>query len=315
MQEVTIYQGQGEQRRNTTLPTGANDALVFETWLRAHRSERTREAYRADINDLFDFTGNKPLQELGLIDLLDFEGHLMQEGKRSTSIARKLSAVKSLLTFCYKSGYTLVNVGAALKLPPIETRLAERIMSESQVQLLLALETDPRNHAILRLFYNAGLRVSELCSLTWNDLQDNPQGGQVRVFGKGGKERYVVISRETYEKLQALRCNALDFAPVFQSRKTTKSGFLERGQVYRIVEEAAIRAGIAVYTEKDKDGHEVKRSHVSPHWIRHAHASHAIDRQAPVTLVRDTLGHASIATTNKYSHARPGASSGTFLAI
>ncbi len=306
---------QHTKRTNPTLPEGATDTLAIDMWLRSHRSPKTREAYRADIADLFAFTIGKHLQELTLLDLLDFEAHLTQEGKRIASIARKLSAVKSLLTFCYKAGYTQVNVGAALTLPSVKTRLAERIMSESQVLTMLALETDPRNHAMLRLLYNAAIRVSELCALTWNDLQSNEKGGQVRVFGKGGKERYILISKDTYEELRALRQNALDFAPIFQSRKSTKSGFLERGQVYKIVESAAIRAGIAVYSETNKEGHEVKRSRVSPHWIRHAHASHAIDRKAPVTLVRDTLGHASIATTNKYSHARPGESSGTFLAI
>jgi site-specific recombinase XerD len=80
--------------------------LVFDTWLRAHRSHRTRDAYHTDITNLFDFTGNKALQELTLLDLLDFEVHLTQEGKRPTTIARKLSAVKSLLTFCYKAGYS-----------------------------------------------------------------------------------------------------------------------------------------------------------------------------------------------------------------
>jgi integrase/recombinase XerD len=163
--------------------------------------------------------------------------------------------------------------------------------------------------------YNAGLRVSEVINLTWNDVRDNPNGGQVRVSGKGGKERYILISRETYEELLSLRGNSLDFASVFQSRKSIHGGFLERGQVNRIVEEAAKRAGIAIYMKTAEDGSRVKRSQVSPHWIRHAHASHAIERGAPLPLVRDTLGHASIATTNKYSHARPGTSSGSYLSI
>jgi integrase/recombinase XerD len=310
MADITISH-EPPTRRNTTLPDNATDSLVIAMWLK-QRPATTQEAYQGDIKALFDFTA-KPLQALTLLDLQNFAESL--QGQKPATIARKLSAVKSLLTFCYKSGYTSVNVGAALRLPKIQERLAERIMSESQVQRLLALEPDKRNHALLRVMYNAGLRVSEVIALTWNDVQDNPNGGQVRVFGKGGKERYSLISQETYEELLELRGNALDFAPVFQSRKSTKSGFLERGQVNRIVEDAAIRAGIAVYTEVNKDGQEVKRSRVSPHWIRHAHASHAIERGAPLPLVRDTLGHSSIATTNKYSHARPGASSGTYLPI
>lgn len=310
---ITIYQGdEASARRNTTLPDGATDALVIDTWLRG-RPLTTQEAYRADIASLFDFTGNTPLQRLTLVDLYDFADSM--RGQAPTSIARRLSAVKSLLTFALKAGYTSVNVGAALRLPKIQEKLAERIMSEALIQRLLALETDPRNHAMLRVLYNGGLRVSEVISLTWLDVQANEHGGQLRVTGKGEKERYLLISKETYEEVQALRGNSFDFAPVFMSRKSTNGGFLERGQVNKIVEDAAIRAGIAVYQSTGKDGQPVQRSRVSPHWIRHAHASHAIERGAPVTLVRDTLGHASIATTNKYSHAKPGASSGTFLAI
>lgn len=284
--------------KNTTLPENATDTMVIDMWLHG-RPSNTREAYRADITALLVFTANKPMQQWTLLDLQHFQDSL--NGLEPASVARRLSAIKSLLTFAHKAGYTVVNVGVALKLPKLQEKLAERILRESQVQRLLALETDPRNHALLRLLYNAGLRVSEVISLTWNDLRENSKGGQVRVTGKGGKERYILISAETYQEVGALRDNSLDFAPIFQSRKSTHGGFLTRSQVNRIVTEAAIRAGI---TEK-----------VSPHWLRHAHASHAIVRGAPVTLVRDTLGHASIATTNKYSHARPDDSSGRYLSI
>jgi integrase/recombinase XerD len=298
--------------QSLVIPENATDALVIEMWLH-NRPKHTQDAYRADIAALLTFTG-KTIQQWTLLDLQCFSDSMIRQAE--TSQARRLSAVKSLLTFCHKSGYTPVNVGAALRLPAIQTKLAERIMSESQVQQILAKENDKRNHAMLRLMYNAGIRVSEAVSLIWKDVQVNPNGGQVRVFGKGGKERYIVISAETYSELVALRDdNTEDADPVFQSRKSTRGGFLVRSQVNRIVKEAAIRAGVAVHIEPDKEGQQVKHSRVSPHWIRHAHASHAIDRKAPVTLVRDTLGHASIATTNKYSHARPGESSGTFLAI
>lgn len=297
---------------NTMLPENATDEMVIAIWLHG-RPANTQDSYQADIAALSAFTGKKPLQQVTLLDLQRFQNSMV--GQVPTSIARRLSAVKSLLTFAHRAGYTAVNVGAALRLPKVQERLAERIMSESQMQRLLALETDPRNHAMLRLLYNADLRVSEVINLTWLDVKEKEHGAQLRITGKGEKERYVLISAESYQELQALHGNSFDFAPVFQSRKSIKGGFLERGHVNRIVEDAAIRAGIAVYVERTEDGRELKRSRVSPHWIRHAHASHAIERGALVTLVRDTLGHVSIATTTKYSHAKPNASSGQFLGI
>jgi len=86
--------------------------------------------------------------------------------------------------------------------------------------------------------------------------------------------------------------------PVFRSRK---GGALDPSQVHRIVGKAARRAGI--------------KAPVSPHWLRHAHASHALDRGAPIHLVQATLGHASVATTGKYLHARPSESSAKYLAV
>jgi integrase/recombinase XerD len=89
--------------------------------------------------------------------------------------------------------------------------------------------------------------------------------------------------------------------PVFRSRKGKSGGQLRSGAVLRIVRQAAVRAGIELP--------------VSPHWFRHAHASHALDRGAPIHLVQATLGHASVATTGRYLHARPNDSSSRFLPL
>ena len=99
-----------------------------------------------------------------------------------------------------------------------------------------------------------------------------------------------------WNALLPLRKDAGDNQPVFRSRK---GGHLDESQVWRIVRKAAKRAGI----EKK----------VSCHWLRHAHASHALDRGAPIHLVQATLGHSSISTTGKYLHARPTDSSGSYL--
>lgn len=299
---------------NTILPADTTDAQILNLWLKRHALQ-SQQAYARDIRVFLEAAGQPTLRQLTLADLQMFKDSLEKQGLARATIARRLSAVKSLLSFCQTTGYLTLNVGAAIKPPKAEEKLAERIMSEASMHRLLALETDPRDHAMLRLMYNAGLRVSEVVALTWNDVQERSTGGQIRAFGKGDKERYILISAETYQELLALKGESLAFSPVFISRKTTKGGFLGRSQVNKIVEEAAIRAGIATYQETNSQGETITRSLVSPHWIRHAHASHALDKGAPVTLVRDTLGHASIATTNKYSHARPDTSSGTYLAV
>ena len=108
----------------------------------------------------------------------------------------------------------------------------------------------------------------------------------------------VVVSAETWRELVALRGDAGADDPVFRSQK---GGALSRQQAWQIVKTAAARAGLP--------------ENLSPHWLRHAHASHAMDRGAPIALVQATLGHASVQTTGRYLHARPEESSGRYLPV
>jgi len=164
------------------------------------------------------------------------------------------------------------------------------------------VDIQPRNQTILLLLYTAGLRVNELCSLCWKDLSPRKPGGQLTIFGKGGKTRIVLLPEPVWQKLCNLRKNALPSDPVFISRQKDSVGTtLDQSQVNRIVAKAASEAGI------DKK--------VSPHWLRHAHATHSLSRGAALHLVQNTLGHSSIATTSRYLHARPDDSSALYLNI
>lgn len=167
------------------------------------------------------------------------------------------------------------------------------------VHKIISLEPNPRNHALLRFLYCTGARVSEVVGLTGRDLQPRDTGGQASIFGKGGKTRAVLLPAALWSDVKALRYDSDDDnAPVFRSRR---GGPLVPSSVHRIVRAAARRAGV---TEP-----------VSAHWFRHAHASHALDRGAPIHLVQHTLGHASVTTTGRYLHARPTDSSSTYLAV
>lgn len=107
--------------------------------------------------------------------------------------------MKSALSFGVKMSpnYLKVNVGLLVKLEQPEDMLAERIMSEQAVARMLALESNPRNHAILSLLYHTGLRAQELCSLQWRHVQPREESGQLAVFGKGKKTRFVLLDEET----------------------------------------------------------------------------------------------------------------------
>jgi integrase/recombinase XerD len=270
------------------------DAQLVTLWLHG-RSARTQATYGHDVAR-FQAAVATPLAQLTLAELQAFADSLGTLAPATQ--ARILSAVKSLLAFGHRLGVLPVNVGAPLRLSKLRNTLATRILPEAAVQRLLALEPDRRNRVLLRLLYAAGVRVSEVCGLRWGDVQERADGGQVLIHGKGGKSRAIVLSAETWAALVALRGDAGAEAPVFRSRK---GGHLTREQVFRIVQAAARRAEIPAA--------------VSPHWLRHAHASHALDRGAPIHLVQATLGHASVATTGRYLHARPTDSSARYLAV
>lgn len=289
----------------TTHPAqAASDEQLIRLWLHG-KSENTRDAYLRDVIQFTAFV-DRPLQEVGLGALQDYTDHLSALGLKPSTRKRKLFAVKSLLSFGQATGYLVYNVGTAVPAPKVKNQLAERILTEGEVHRMIALEPNLRNRVLVRLFYASGGRVSELCALQVRDIQarrdrSGKAAGQVTLFGKGEKTRAVLVSPATWAELAKLVTDAGPNEPVFRSRKKQHGGHLHRSHVMRIVRAAARRAGIL------KD--------VSPHWLRHAHASHALDRGAPAHLVRDTLGHASLSTTNEYTHARPDQSSSQYLGV
>lgn len=273
------------------------DAQLIQLWVHG-KSRHTRRYYQADAKAFLNFVG-KPLAQVTLADVQDFADFLEMSNLAPSSRGRTLSSVKSLLAFGNRIGMLAVNVGALLKAPAAKNTLAERILSEAEVQKLISLETNLRNQMMLKLLYAGGLRVSELCGLRWRDLQARSEAeGQINVYGKGGKTRVVLLPVTIWKELVSLREGAGFNDPVFRSQK---GGHLHPSQVMRIVRAAAHRAGID--------------ANVSPHWLRHAHASHSLDRGAPIHLVQATLGHASIATTGRYLHARPQDSSARYLGL
>lgn len=281
-------QGKGVAGRRAS-----TDAQVVAMWLHG-KATNTARAYAREASAFSAFVGGAPLPTVTLGDVQAYAEELEGRGLAPATRARALAAVKSLLTFAHRIGYTPMNVGAAEKLPRLKLTLAERIVPLETVAAIVAGETNARNRVLVRLLYFGGLRVSEATGLRWRDVQARKSGAQVTVHGKGEKTRVVLLPAPVAAELETLRGDAGPDAPVFVGR----GGALTAGQAWRIVKAAADRAGVPA---------------VSPHWLRHAHASHALDAGAGIHVVRDTLGHASLATTSRYLHARPDDSSALYL--
>lgn len=298
MTPVALVHHHSERKQLANLAPVDAQAKLIEMWVYG-KAKTTQATYRDYITRFLAFVA-KPLSSVTLEDLYDFASYLDEEGLAYSSQKTILYAIKSLLTFAHKLGVTPVNVGAALALNKTPDTLNERLLSESEVTRLIWIgEENPRNRAILRLLYGAGLRVSELCALKWQDLTPRGDSGQVTVMGKGEKVRSVLLPSSLWNELLALRGDSSLCDPVFRSRKGKGRGHLDRKTINKIITAASLRAGL--------------RQKVSPHWLRHAHASHALERGANVGLVKETLGHSNVSVTSRYLHARPNDSSALYL--
>lgn len=269
------------------------NSQLIDLWLYG-KSANTIDGYRRYAERFFESVSNKPLLEVSLMDFQLWEMSLLGSDN-SKRVA--VGAIKSLFSFAKELGIISSNLGILVKSPKAKNRLAERILTEEEVQNLINNTTNQRDRTIIRLLYFAGLRVSELCALKWRDLKPrNEGGGQITVFGKGDKTRVVLVGKGIWQDMQQLKDNAKKDDPVFVSGK---GGHLCRSMVFHIVKNAAKRAGL--------------EGNVSPHWLRHSHASHSLDRGAPIHLLQKTLGHSSVTITEMYLHAKPTDSSGLYL--
>jgi integrase/recombinase XerD len=223
----------------------------------------------------------------------------MSAGLSEASARQYVLRIKSLLGYAHALGYTPFNAGATIKVRSNTgnrgATLAKRIISEVEVSLLIRAAPSKRDRVLLEVIYAGGLRVSETVALTWADVLPRDERVQLSITGKGGKVRQVLLSEIVSRGLLSLRGDAGDKDPLFPGRMG--GGKLTERNVNAMV--TAKKAGI--------------NEAVSPHWLRHAHGSHAIDRGASLPEVQSTLDHGNIATTSGYLHARPDKSSGLHL--
>ena len=268
----------------------ASDSEILLLWL-GDKSATTQVSYRSLVSQFVAFVG-KPLADVALEDLQLWHKRLQLTDQPAT-VSNKIRAIKSLFSFCVKVGYLSTNVGSFLKCPKVKDKLTERILPSADCQKLIEAAKNQRDRCLLSLMYVCGLRVSEVCGLTWDDLQPNDYGGKATVFGKGAKTRIVLIPESLWAELMALPKTG---KVVFVSR-TGKP--LERTRVHKIVKQCAERAGVS--------------ERVSSHWLRHSHASHAIEGGCNLRLLQQSLGHSKLETTERYLHISPDQGSSQYI--
>lgn len=268
----------------------------FIAYLETERnvSPHTVQAYRSDLAQMLSFVQREKGENASAPDvdhllLRRYLAHLSKTTKKS-SIGRKLAAVRSFFRHLLRRGAINKNPAELVATPKKEQRLPFHLDIDQATSLMEATEEGQkhalRDRAILELLYSSGLRVSELTGLTIGEI--DLSGGMVRVMGKGGKERIVPVGSRATEALRAYlarRDNTGHKEPLFLN---TRGGCINRRSVARIVDAHVLR--IAAFKK------------ISPHTLRHTFATHLLEGGADLRAIQELLGHASLSTTQKYTH-------------
>jgi integrase/recombinase XerD len=270
----------------------AIDAFLVELRVERGLSPLTVAAYRRDLAQFSEHAGRRWRSDPAPLE--DFVAALQRDGARGTTQARKSAAVRSFYSFALREGIATRDIPALVDAPRPGSYLPDVLSQADVVRILDAPPPDDpagiRDRAILELLYGCGLRVSELVGLD-TDRVDLPNLA-VRVIGKGNKERRVPMGEEARERLHRYRSGpraewtAKRPTPaVFVSRRGRR---MTRESVWRLVRRWAESAGVA--------------HRVTPHTFRHSFATHLLEGGADLRVVQALLGHASISTTQLYTH-------------
>jgi integrase/recombinase XerD len=281
----------------------------YLTYLRVERglSAATIHAYGSDLADFAAVRGIKaewadgPETAQRYLAARTRRGRATDPGLAPTSLRRRAASIRSFYRFAFGEGLIDRDIAASLDLPRMP-RLLPETLTVAEVERLLAAAgpdhpDDPRirDRALLELIYAAGLRISEALRLDLEDI--SLDGAFVRVIGKGDKERLVPIGEvavdvlrswigsQRAEILAATHVQPIRGGPLFLTAKGTR---LARQQAWGVVKRAAAAAGLS--------------DRVSPHTLRHSFATHLLEGGADLRIVQELLGHASISTTQLYTH-------------
>lgn len=269
---------------------------LFTAYLKTERdvSPHTLSAYSCDLAQLHEFTlrekgGAVSAQDIDHLLLRRYLANLSHHTKKS-SIGRKLAAIRSFFRFLLRRGVVLKNPAELISTPKKEQRLPFHLDIDQTTTLMEAPDVDQkdalRDRAILELLYSSGLRVSELTGLNFDKL--DLAGGMARVTGKGGKERIVPVGSRAINALHDYFKQRGDKTADSAVFLNTRGGRINRRSVARIVDRHVMK--IAAF----------KR--ISPHTLRHTFATHLLEGGADLRAIQELLGHASLSTTQKYTH-------------
>ncbi len=272
------------------------DRFLDAIWMERGLSKNTLGAYRADLMTLGRGLSeiDKTIEQANKSDLLDFIAKRVESGAKPRSTARQLSSFRRFFRYIMREGMRGSDPTADIEMPRIGRSLPKSLSEDEVDALLNAPNTDEplghRDRAMLELLYATGLRVSELINLRQSQVNFNQ--GVLRIVGKGDRERLIPLGEESQRwllefidgpRMEILLERQTDY--LFPTRRGDR---MTRQAFWHIIKRYAEKAGV--------------RQKMSPHSLRHAFATHLLNRGADLRVVQMLLGHSDLSTTQIYTH-------------
>ncbi|HHW98447.1 MAG TPA: tyrosine recombinase XerC [Firmicutes bacterium] len=275
---------------------------MLDRFLRYQRVEKnasvhTINNYQRDILQFIEFLCDDVIEstEVDKNDLRRFLAHLQQSGYARSSIARKLSALRSFFRFLVMEGWCAHSPLEQVSTPKQRRQLPDFLYVDECFSLLQAPDDSAlgkRDRAILETLYAAGIRVSELVGMSLHDVDFRQ--GYLRVLGKGSKERIVPLGRPA---CQAIERYVKEARPLLVKPGHTKENALFLNKAGGRLSDRSVRRLVDKYVQQ-----VALRRQVSPHTLRHSFATHMLENGADLRSVQELLGHANVSTTQLYTH-------------
>lgn len=262
-------------------------------------SKHTAKAYYSDILDFLLWLGETPLENVNFSKVREYLHFIQKFNYKKNTIARKIASLRTFYKYLFREKKVDSNPAMNLNSPKRSKQLPKFLTPYEIEQILNNITIDTpagyRNKAILELLWATGMRVSELSGLNFEDL--NLENNEIRVFGKGSKERIILVTdrAKTYLKRYIETARPL-VAKGFRVESREDSPVFINNTGYRL-QTRTIRNVINDIVEKIQ-----LPKHVTPHVFRHSFATHLIENGADLRVVQELLGHASISNTQIYTH-------------
>ncbi|MDD9304740.1 MAG: tyrosine recombinase XerC [Desulfobacter sp.] len=265
-------------------------------------SAHTLRAYRSDVLDFMGFclkiifaqeswTEDDFKKKAGQVDkqiVRKYLALMVNKKKSKATMARRLSALKSFFDYMVRSGEIKINPADAIPFPKKEKKIPQFLCIDDLFRLLDGIKTDSwmdkRNLAMFETFYSTGMRISEIHGMNIKDIDFKTQ--MIRVFGKGSKERVIPVGQRALNAIKYYRTQILEPGEAVFLNKDHRR--LSQRSIRRILDKIVQECGL-----------ETK---ISPHTLRHSFATHMLDSGADLRGIQEILGHASLSTTQIYTH-------------